>query len=177
MQPNLCLAFWLTRKTNSSRWKSRAYELSYRGWKLLKKLLSEMSYGFMDTMSKHKLNHHNGSKEGDHDRKSETSAVKRWSRGDSFFPPILRGLFTMNFFHKARQWPRNNILKKLNFVRLSEKMSDAWSSNRWMLHTDNAPAHTSLLIRQFLAKHETIVDPQTRYSPDLAPVDFLYYSN
>jgi histone-lysine N-methyltransferase SETMAR len=44
---------------------------------------------------------------------------------------------------------------------------------RWMLHADNASTHTSLLIRQFLAKHETAVVPQTPYSPDLAPVDFF----
>jgi transposase len=38
-----------------------------------------------------------------------------------------------------------------------------------MLHLDNAPPHASLLIREFLAKQETIVVPQPPYSPDLAP--------
>jgi hypothetical protein len=33
-----------------------------------------------------------------------------------------------------------------------------------MLHHDNAPAHTSLFIREFLAKHETTVIPQPPYS-------------
>jgi transposase len=40
---------------------------------------------------------------------------------------------------------------------------------------DNAPAHTALLIRQFLAKHETTVTPQPLYSPDLAPADFFIF--
>jgi len=44
-----------------------------------------------------------------------------------------------------------------------------------MLHHDNAPAHASLLIREFLAKQETIFVPQPPYSPDLAPVDFLLF--
>jgi transposase len=35
-----------------------------------------------------------------------------------------------------------------------------------MLHHDNAPAHASLLIREFLTKHETTVVPQPPYSPD-----------
>jgi len=42
-----------------------------------------------------------------------------------------------------------------------------------MLHHDNAPPHASLLIREFLAKQETIVLPQPPYSPDLAPADFF----
>jgi transposase len=40
-----------------------------------------------------------------------------------------------------------------------------------MLHHDNAPAHTLLLVCEFLAKHETTVIPQPPYSPDLAPAD------
>jgi len=44
-----------------------------------------------------------------------------------------------------------------------------------MLHHDNAPAHASLLIREFLAKQETIVVPQPPYSPDLAPADIFLF--
>ena len=44
-----------------------------------------------------------------------------------------------------------------------------------MLHHDNAPAHKSLLIREFLTKHQTTVVPQLPYSPDLAPGDFFLF--
>ena len=44
-----------------------------------------------------------------------------------------------------------------------------------MLYHDNAPAHASLLIREFLTKHETTVVPQPPYSPDLAPTDFFLF--
>jgi transposase len=44
-----------------------------------------------------------------------------------------------------------------------------------MLHHDNSPAHTSLLIREFLAKNEITVVPQPPYSPDLAPADFFLF--
>jgi hypothetical protein len=37
----------------------------------------------------------------------------------------------------------------------------------------NTPAHMSLLVREFLAKHETTVIPQLPYSPDLAPAAFF----
>jgi transposase len=45
-----------------------------------------------------------------------------------------------------------------------------------MLHADNALVHTSLLICQFLAKHETAVIPQPPYSPDLAAANFFLFS-
>jgi transposase len=44
-----------------------------------------------------------------------------------------------------------------------------------MLHHDIAPAHASLLIREFLAKNESTVVPQPPYSPDLAPADFFLF--
>jgi transposase len=46
---------------------------------------------------------------------------------------------------------------------------------KWMLHHDNAPAHASLLIREFLIKNETTVLPPPPYSPDLAPADFFLF--
>ncbi|KAG5344749.1 MOS1T transposase, partial [Acromyrmex heyeri] len=43
------------------------------------------------------------------------------------------------------------------------------------LHHDDAPAHTSLLVREFLAKNNTLMMPQPPYSPDLAPCDFFLF--
>ena len=42
----------------------------------------------------------------------------------------------------------------------------------WVLHHDNAPAHTALSIREFLAKKNIPVLPHPPYSPDLAPCNF-----
>ena len=36
---------------------------------------------------------------------------------------------------------------------------ELWRDNSWILHYDNAPAHTALLIQQFLVKHKTVVMP------------------
>jgi hypothetical protein len=38
---------------------------------------------------------------------------------------------------------------------VGRKRPAGWRNETSMLHHDNAPAHTSLLIREFLAKHET----------------------
>ena len=53
------------------------------------------------------------------------------------------------------------------------KRPEFWENQTWMLHHDNAPAHASLLICSYLAKHQTSVVPHPPYSPDLAPVEFF----
>ena len=40
---------------------------------------------------------------------------------------------------------------------------------------DNAPSHSSLIVAEFLAKHETKVIAQPPYSPDLIPCDFFLF--
>jgi len=46
----------------------------------------------------------------------------------------------------------------------------------WLLHHNNAPAHTALSIREFLAKKNIPLLPHPPYSPDLAPCDFYLFS-
>ena len=43
-----------------------------------------------------------------------------------------------------------------------------------LLH-DNAPAHTAILVAQFLAKRKVTVITHPPYSPDLAPADFFLF--
>jgi hypothetical protein len=43
------------------------------------------------------------------------------------------------------------------------------------MHHDNAPCHTSLVTRQFLADTKITVCPHPSYSPDLAPCDFWLF--
>ena len=47
----------------------------------------------------------------------------------------------------------------------------------WVLQHDNAPAHTALSIREFLAKKNIPVLPHPPYSPDLAPCHFCLFPN
>jgi len=55
------------------------------------------------------------------------------------------------------------------------KQLEKWRDGDWILHHDNAPAHTSHLVQQFLAKHGTAQLQQLPYSPDLAPCDFFLF--
>jgi len=61
--------------------------------------------------------------------------------------------------------------------RLCEKVRRNWpelfASNPWILHHDNAPAHTALSVREFLATKQITVLDHPAYSPDLAPVTFF----
>jgi histone-lysine N-methyltransferase SETMAR len=52
------------------------------------------------------------------------------------------------------------------------KCPDKWRNISWALHHNNAPAHTSHIVWQFLAFMNMAVIPHPPYSPDLAPSDF-----
>jgi len=54
-------------------------------------------------------------------------------------------------------------------------MAWVWKNRDWLLHHDNAPAHTSLVVREFLTKNNTTTVPHPAYSPDLAPCDIYMF--
>jgi transposase len=58
-------------------------------------------------------------------------------------------------------------------ITIPRKRPQLWTNQSWVLHHDNAPAHSLFLVRNFLAKNETTIVPQPTYSPDLAPADFF----
>ena len=45
----------------------------------------------------------------------------------------------------------------------------------WLLHHDNAPAHSSNFVQQFLAKHKIVQLRQPPYSPGIALCDFWMF--
>ena len=46
---------------------------------------------------------------------------------------------------------------------------------QWILHHDNAPAHSALIVHEFLARNSITVLEHPPYSPDLAPCDFFLF--
>jgi len=79
--------------------------------------------------------------------------------------------------------PRGQTVNKEFYVAVLKHLREAvrrkrpqlWTSQRWVLHHDNAPAHSSFLVHNFLAKNETTIVPQPPCSPDLAPSDFFLF--
>ncbi|UYV75628.1 hypothetical protein LAZ67_13000795 [Cordylochernes scorpioides] len=66
------------------------------------------------------------------------------------------------------------VLRRLRKA-IRQKRPELWRSKSWILHHDNAPAHTALKISKFLQDHSTSVFPQPAYSPDLTPCDFFLF--
>ncbi|UYV65570.1 hypothetical protein LAZ67_3004741 [Cordylochernes scorpioides] len=66
------------------------------------------------------------------------------------------------------------VLRRLREA-IRQKRPELWRSKSWILHHDNAPAHTALKISKSLQDHSTSVFPQPPYSPDLAPCDFFLF--
>ena len=58
---------------------------------------------------------------------------------------------------------------------IHQKRTELWKNQSWILHHDNAPAHISMLVREFLAKNKTVIMPQPLYSLDLVTADFFLF--
>ncbi|UYV81600.1 hypothetical protein LAZ67_20001670 [Cordylochernes scorpioides] len=88
-----------------------------------------------------------------------------------------RGVVHHEFLPQGRTVNKEYYLQVMRNLReaIGQKCSDLWKNKNWLLHHDNAPAHTSLLVRDFLAKNNTLMMPQPPYSPDLAPCDFFLF--
>jgi hypothetical protein len=79
-----------------------------------------------------------------------------------FVPPgqMVNGKFYYNILRQMRE-------------NIQHKHPDRWRNNSWALHHDNAPAHTSLVVQQFLASTKMTFIPHPPYSLDLASCNFF----
>ncbi|UYV60447.1 hypothetical protein LAZ67_1001174 [Cordylochernes scorpioides] len=88
-----------------------------------------------------------------------------------------RGMVHHEFLPQGRTINKEYYLQVMRNLReaIRQKRPDLWKNKNWLLQHDNAPAHTSLLVRDFLAKNNTLMMLQPPYSPDLAPCDFFLF--
>jgi len=61
-------------------------------------------------------------------------------------------------------------------MRSETKCPQKWRTNSLFLLLDNAPAHQSVLVKDFLAKINVTVLENPPYLSDLAPADFYLFS-
>ncbi|UYV65187.1 hypothetical protein LAZ67_3003503 [Cordylochernes scorpioides] len=87
------------------------------------------------------------------------------------------GVVHHEFLPQGRTVNKEYYLQVMRNLReaIRQKRPDLWKNKNWLLNHDNAPAHTSLLVRDFLAKNNTLMMPQPPYSLDLAPCDFFLF--
>jgi len=55
------------------------------------------------------------------------------------------------------------------------KQPEIWKNGDWSLNRGNAPAHTSLIAREFLTKKNMTTVPHPAYTPDMASCDFYLF--
>jgi hypothetical protein len=56
-----------------------------------------------------------------------------------------------------------DVLKQMR-EGIQQKHPDKWKNNNWFLHHDNAPAHTSLVVQQFLTSKNITVSPHPPFA-------------
>jgi hypothetical protein len=110
-------------------------------------------------MLKQKCSRCSGLENPHHEDKSTSESLKCEGDVDSFL--IGRLLFIMSLFHVVRQSIEFHlkVMKRLREA-VQRRRPESWTNKIWMLHHDNAPPLVSLLIREYLAKQETIIVTQ-----------------
>ena len=58
---------------------------------------------------------------------------------------------------------------------IRQKSTELWKNQSRILHHDKAPANTSMLVSEYLAKSKTVIVSQSPYSPSLALADFFLF--
>ena len=66
------------------------------------------------------------------------------------------------------------VLRRLR-ENVRQKQPEMWKNRDCLLHHDTAPAHTSIIVREFLTKNNMTTVPLPAYSPDLASRDFYVF--
>jgi len=135
-----------------------------------------MKHGCMVMPRRQSSSHRNGSRQIHRDRKKARqvrSNVKAMLIVFSNIQGIVHKEFlppgqTVNdkFHCEVLKWLREGIWRKC---------PDKWKNNNWFLHHDNVPAHTALVVQQFLTSKNITVIPHPPDSPDLAPCEFFLF--
>jgi hypothetical protein len=93
---------------------------------------------------------------------SVTSALEPWYCSQRIFT--------------SRTDNQSHLLQKcLERLRKRVQRVRKYIAGDWVLHHDNAPAHTALSISGFLPKEDIPTLPRPPYSPDVAPCDFNFF--
>ena len=83
----------------------------------------------------------------------------------------------MNLYQMDKQSTKFTIWKywKGCLKKLGQKRPELFANYSWILHHNNARAHTTLSVREFLATKQITVLEHPAYSPDLAPSKFFLF--
>ena len=89
----------------------------------------------------------------------------------------IRGIVLQKFVSPGQTVNVNfhcEVLRRLKEC-VKRRRPEMWKNVELLLHRDNAPAHTSLVVREFLTKNNMTTVPHPACSPGLAPCDFYVF--
>lgn len=118
-----------------------------------------------------------------HWKKSQSPRLKKARMGKSKFKAMMivffyiRAIIYIDWVPEGQtvnQIYYKNVLNTLR-ERVRRRGPDMWKNASWILHQDNAPTHTALSVKKYLAKNNITVMEHPPYSPDLAPCDFFFF--
>ncbi|CAH2108037.1 unnamed protein product [Euphydryas editha] len=75
----------------------------------------------------------------------------------------------------AEQTEQRICIKVIKTLLKRRKRPQLWETGDWLLHHDNAPAHASNIVQQYLLKHSVAQLRQPPYSSDIALCDFWLF--
>jgi hypothetical protein len=67
-----------------------------------------------------------------------------------------------------------DILRRLRDA-VRRKHPGKWRTNSWILLHENAPAHRSVLVKDFSVKINVTILKHSPHSPEMAPADFYFF--
>ncbi|XP_068204662.1 protein GVQW3-like [Palaemon carinicauda] len=109
-------------------------------------------------------------------------AHKKARMSKSLVKVMLIAFFDMEELVHIEFVPRGCAVNAILYVEVLKRLRESIIRKRpeklrngWLLHHDNSPSHTSLLVRQFMAGKNLAAVPHPPYSPDLAPCDFWLF--
>ena len=119
---------------------------------------------------KSKSNHANGSVQ-------KRPRLKKIHQVRSNVKVLLTVFFDCNGVRHHDFLPQGHMVSKEYYLEvksrlleaISQKRIELWKNRSWILHHDNAPAHTTMFVQEFLAKNKTVIITQPSYSPSLVP--------
>jgi len=108
---------------------------------------------------------------------------KKFRQSKSRVKTILLTFFGIRGIVHYEFVPTGQTVNQVYYLEVLERLRDKVGrkrpelsvKNSWILHQDNAPAHTALSVREFIANKQITVLEDPAYSPDLAPSDFFLF--
>ena len=99
--------------------------------------------------------------------------IKSQNNVADFF--YIRGIVHYEFVPTGQTLNQVYYLEVLERLRekVRRKQPKLSANNSWIMHHDNAPAHTALSARELLATKQITVLEHPAYSQDLAPSEFF----